>query len=1393
KDEECTVPWNFEEDTVQGAAVLYAGWTEAESEEADPSLTDGDNSIEDAGNPDEAADAGADGSGIFDDTDAEDTSESADGYGETSAASDGYSETADITGIFDDADVTGGAETPDSDPPEFLKDLRDKTDASDRIKDSDTPAAQEDEEFFEVVNFEITLPTPANGMTAEEIAETVSVSCTDSTGAVIADSEDFSFAHELFYQDDIISAETDYYLKGVPAWFVLDGEIPYEVGSLEINGQTIPHISEAELGETVMVNKASCFLSEPGYLTVFYSIYEEAAPCTVSAALPTFTEGMTPALAAAATTIDPALTNITGMFSDDGTDEYETAYIPDLTSWFILEGTTSDMPTSVLLDGISIPIIYGTGFAPELMKDRYLDAGISHAYYRLEDGNAVFGLCVDVYQHEPGTGAPVSVTINGNVTDGMTVEEAAARVSVLPENAVIYDSLFTGDEETERYMAGDARFFVMLIPMEEEPASVSLNGNVLPILTNMDRLGYYVQNGEESFAAYGNNMLYILEYVYENVPRNRVWISYDGREDVYTLLGKRAAGCSVEIDAGIRGGHRFTGWESDDDIVFEDPSAARTTFVMPDREVNIRTNWEPVSYTVTFDPVGGTVDPETTVTNEYGELDVYPEPEPLDSDLYEFVGWYSEKIGGEELRRYNIFEEETTLYAHWNIKRLEVDDLDVPSWGETPDHTVSVPEGSFYRLMTPQEVLEYNSSSSLPYSAENSEGGVVWFSRHSDWTTSIMESTDLFNNEEDLYYMRAYVVVTEPGYVFDEYTYPEMLVNGDSYLGNSNSYYEDDQEKRHYVASTNFEVTEPTGSYMVTFDPNGGSLEGISETTVETDGNGRLSALPVPGNGAAYSFDGWYTRQSGGTKVYLNNVFNADTTLYAHWTITNVSVSGRTTPDWGENPDFALEIPEDAHYHFATFSELGSVRWSDRSWAVNGVFWNHYDYDGSRCYMTETDVFNDEQGTYALETYIVPDEGYSYTASSTALINDSPVHSEIVWGYLLIKTAQESAAAPADVPRYSVTIDAGESAYGAGSYPENALVTINAGNAETGYEFGKWISNDGVVFDDETSRKTTFVMPAQDVAVSAEWEMTDYWVQLYGGGEGSYIGDESPAGENPDVASFHYGDTVTIHAGTRNDAAFIGWESDCPDIEFADPTSETTTFVLSTTYYNTGIYAIWDETLVTLTVHHEGVGIDSDDTHENIKAGEAIEIKVLPRKGYRFAGWNCNDEEVVFEDASQMITRMTMPSRHVTVTASWEAIEYELKVEGGAEGSFGSGKYKYNQITSVSAGSREGYRFIGWTSDYDRSLLADDKAAVTFVQMPDRDVTITANWEIIEYPVTVNGGTAGSGTTDGKSTIGQTVSIKAAEKAGYVFRNWTSEDGVVFADATSASTTFVMP
>ena len=93
--------------------------------------------------------------------------------------------------------------------------------------------------------------------------------------------------------------------------------------------------------------------------------------------------------------------------------------------------------------------------------------------------------------------------------------------------------------------------------------------------------------------------------------------------------------------------------------------------------------------------------------------------------------------------------------------------------------------------------------------------------------------------------------------------------------------YTDDTDTTCDVCGYERTVAPPAPTeFIVTFDGNGGTPSVGSMTTTDQ----KLTSLPSASRSGSYSFDGWYTEKSGGTKITTDTVFHANTTVYAHWT-----------------------------------------------------------------------------------------------------------------------------------------------------------------------------------------------------------------------------------------------------------------------------------------------------------------------------------------------------------------------------------------------------------------------------------------------------------------------------------------------------------------------------
>ena len=116
----------------------------------------------------------------------------------------------------------------------------------------------------------------------------------------------------------------------------------------------------------------------------------------------------------------------------------------------------------------------------------------------------------------------------------------------------------------------------------------------------------------------------------------------------------------------------------------------------------------------------------------------------------------------------------------------------------------------------------------------------------------------------------------------------------------------------------------------------------------------------------------------------------------------------------------------------------------------------------------------------------------------------------------------------------------------------------------------------------------------------------------------------------------------------------------------------------------------------------------------------------------------------------------------------------------------GSGEYSTGETVTINAGERSGYTFGGWTTD--DVQLADSNAAETTFTMPNKAVTVTANW-------TKTGGNGGGGTSrytvsfdsNGGSTVesqrikknGTVTEPPAPTKDGFKFDGWYTDKELI--------------
>lgn len=106
-------------------------------------------------------------------------------------------------------------------------------------------------------------------------------------------------------------------------------------------------------------------------------------------------------------------------------------------------------------------------------------------------------------------------------------------------------------------------------------------------------------------------------------------------------------------------GYTFAGWYENQEF-----SGDPVTDVPTDstKNLNFYAKWTANTYTVIFDANGGSVNPTSAVTVA-GKLTSLPTPT---YDGYDFIGWYTQKDGGEKVTTDTVFAMDSTIYAHWS-------------------------------------------------------------------------------------------------------------------------------------------------------------------------------------------------------------------------------------------------------------------------------------------------------------------------------------------------------------------------------------------------------------------------------------------------------------------------------------------------------------------------------------------------------------------------------------------------------------------------------------------------------------------------------------------------------------------------------------------------------
>jgi hypothetical protein len=336
--------------------------------------------------------------------------------------------------------------------------------------------------------------------------------------------------------------------------------------------------------------------------------------------------------------------------------------------------------------------------------------------------------------------------------------------------------------------------------------------------------------------------------------------------------------------------------------------------------------------------------------------------------------------------------------------------------------------------------------------------------------------------------------------------------------------------------------------------------------------------------------------------------------------------------------------------------------------------------------------------------------------------------------------------------------------------PVGNIVVENA-YPQAGYAFVRWSSSDSTFNGDVRSPDNTTTMPARNIHIVAEFGASTTYTLTLIAANGTLSSGE---GTLPDAVP---GSRWIISAPYTPGFAFDHWEvTPAALIGITDPVANPAIFAMPSA-------DVTVEAIYVISLSYP-VTVNAGNGSGDYLAGDTVYLSPATPYGYAFAQWTGSLADLALINPYEPFAYFTMPSRSVTLTATFTLGQYYASVYLGS----GSGVYAYGDTVNITADPVDpGWEFGSWYS-YNYVAFADPYDPSTSFPMPGEEAYVEAVWDPIYYNLTLVGGTSSTGTT---FTVLYGFSITADEPPpGDVFLHW--EGDTTYLDDPNAATAYVM-
>jgi uncharacterized repeat protein (TIGR02543 family) len=819
-------------------------------------------------------------------------------------------------------------------------------------------------------------------------------------------------------------------------------------------------------------------------------------------------------------------------------------------------------------------------------------------------------------------------------------------------------------------------------------------------------------------------------------------------------------------------GYTFTGW-----YTATTGGTQVTANTVYNADITIYARWSIITYTVTFNANGGTVSPTSRVTGEGWALASLPTPT---RENYAFNGWFTAATGGTVITTSTAFGANATIYAQW-----------------TPIYLVFLDANGGSVSPTTRETAAYGKLASLPTPTRDSYAFNGWFTAATDGT-EVTTNTMFGQNGTTIYaqWTPTYTITfnanggsvnpttratvaygklaslptpTRTGYTFDGWF---TAVTGGENVTESAIFSSDSTIYAHWTIIT----------YTVTFNANDGEVTPESGMTGE---GWKLASLPTPMK-TGFTFAGWFTAVTGGTQVTTSTVFNANTTIYARWTITvTFNANGGTVTPASSTTNTSwklasLPTPTRTGYTFGGWftEETGGTQIT-----TNTEFSENTTVYARWTSTTYTITYNLNSGTNDASNPT------SYTIESSDITLDSPTRNGYTFGgwysnssltgdaitsISVGSTGNKTYWAKWTLITYAITFNAN------GGTVTTASSTTGTGQkltslptpTRTGYTFGGWFTE-----ETEGTQVTTSTEFSENTTVYAHWALNTYAVTFNANG-GNVLSTSNF------TESFEDGTTGwNIVNGSQTNKWVIGTATSRTGSYSAYISNDG-----STNSYNTSstsvVHLYRDITFpvsssdFTLTFYFKGNGESGYDdlsfrystTSYTPVAGSTFSSGTQLGTNYvNNSSWTQKTITLPAATFSGKTMRLVFSWRNDNSagTQSPAAID-DISITGVVPNAITGEGWK---LASLPTPTRDGYRFDGWFT------ASTGGTEVTTDYVFSTNTTIYAHWTFISYIVTfnANGGTVTT-TSSTTNTNWRLSSLPTPTRTGYTFNGWFTEE-----------------